>query len=185
MLPVRHNITQEEVAAKSPTLAGIFAAKTSDGLDRVVEQLTYGLQTAEGQPSTGDPSRLHSQEVGDHIVAMASTPSGSGYWILTPDGSVHCWGDAGFYGSLEAIILSASVVDLAVTPTGYGYWILGADGGIFAFGDARFCGSAGSVRLAAPMVRIVPTPTGSGYWLIASDGRLFAFGDARLLPLRR
>jgi hypothetical protein len=185
MLPVWHNIRQEEVVANSPTLAGIVAAKTSDGLDRVVEQLTYRLRTAEGQPSTGDPSQLNTQDVGDHIVAMASTPSGYGYWILTSSGSVHCWGDAGFYGSLEAIILNAPVVDLVATPTGYGYWILGADGGIFAFGDARFYGSAGSVRLAAPMVRMVKTPTGGGYWLIASDGRLFAFGDARLFPLRR
>lgn len=108
---------------------------------------------------------------------MACTPSAYGYWVLTSDGSMHCGGNAGFFGSLGSITLNVKLVDFRPSPTGYGYWLLAADGGVFAFGDAAFYGSAGNLRLTAPTVRIVPTPGGSG--------RLFAFGDACLLPLIR
>src|SRR5216683_681793 len=141
VLPVWHDITQEQVASKSPMLAGIVAAKTADGLEHVVDQLTYWLRAAEGRKPTEELSVNSSQDVsaqGEHVVAMVATPTGYGYWVLTSSGEVHRWGDAAFYGSLEGIVLNAPVVDMAASRSGHGYWLLGADGGIFAFGDARF-----------------------------------------------
>jgi hypothetical protein len=33
------------------------------------------------------------------IVAMASTPTGKGYWLVGSDGGIFTFGDAQFYGS--------------------------------------------------------------------------------------
>lgn len=74
-------------------------------------------------------------------VAILSTKSGGGYYIIFADGGVFAYGDADFYGSMGSEILNAPVVDGAITPSGGGYWLLAADGGIFCFGDADFYGS--------------------------------------------
>ena len=75
-------------------------------------------------------------------MALRSTPTGDGYWIVGSDGGVFTFGDAAFYGSLGDVELHAPIVDLEPTPTGRGYWLLGADGGVFTFGDAGFHGAA-------------------------------------------
>ena len=43
ILPVWHNITRDEVAERSPTLAGLFAAQSKDGLEKVVRQLREAM----------------------------------------------------------------------------------------------------------------------------------------------
>jgi hypothetical protein len=111
-------------------------------------------------------------------VAMASTATGKGYWVVTANGDVYAYGDAVPYGSLGAVDLDAPVVGMAATPDGKGYWLAGLDGGVFSFGDARFYGSLGDIRLNQPVIGISSTPTGHGYWMFASDGGVFTFGDA-------
>jgi hypothetical protein len=113
------------------------------------------------------------------FVAMASTPSGNGYWEVASDGGVFTLGGAPFYGSMGGKPLNAPIVGMAVTHDGGGYWLVGADGGVFAFGDAGFYGSAGNLRLAKPVVGMAATADGNGYWLVASDGGVFSYGDAR------
>jgi hypothetical protein len=113
------------------------------------------------------------------FVAMASTPSGNGYWEVASDGGVFTFGGAAFHGSMGGRHLNAPVVGMASTADGGGYWLVGADGGVFAFGDAGFHGSAGNLRLAKPVVGMAATADGGGYWLVASDGGVFAYGDAR------
>ena len=73
-------------------------------------------------------------------VAIASSPSGKGYWLVRSDGGVFAYGDAQFHGSMGGQPLAAPIVDFAATPDGGGYWLLGADGGVFAFGSAPFDG---------------------------------------------
>ena len=114
-------------------------------------------------------------------VAMASTPSGKGYWVAAADGGVFAFGDAGFQGSMGGTSLFAPVVGMAATPDGKGYWLVAADGGVFAFGDAGFQGSMGGKQLTQPVVGMAATPDGKGYWLVAADGGVFAFGDAAFL----
>ena len=75
-------------------------------------------------------------------MAIRSTPSGGGYWIVGSDGGVFTYGDAPFYGSLGDVDLDAPIVDLEPTPDGGGYWLLGKDGGVFTFGNASFYGAA-------------------------------------------
>ena len=43
ILPVWHNITRDEVAERSPTLAGRLAAQSKDGLEKVVRQLREAM----------------------------------------------------------------------------------------------------------------------------------------------
>jgi hypothetical protein len=79
---------------------------------------------------------------GGGAMALRSTPSGDGYWIVGADGGVFTFGDAPFLGSLGDVELDAEIVDMEPTPTGAGYWLLGADGGVFTFGDATYYGNA-------------------------------------------
>ncbi|MGH9062817.1 MAG: right-handed parallel beta-helix repeat-containing protein [Acidimicrobiales bacterium] len=127
------------------------------------------------------------------VVGMAATPyvpgpggqaspAGQGYWEVAADGGIFTFGDAGFYGSMGAKHLNASVVGMAATPPtsrgGHGYWEVASDGGIFTFGDAGFYGSMGGKHLNASVVGMAATPDGHGYWEVASDGGVFTFGDA-------
>ena len=130
------------------------------------------------------------------VVAMAATPDGKGYWLVTQDGTVYSFGDAKFYGSTYTLgltglsgrhPLSAPIVGITSTPTGGGYWLVGKDGGIFSFGDAKFYGNtysdgltglSGTHPLSAPIVGMATTPNGAGYWLVGADGGIFNFGDA-------
>ena len=109
---------------------------------------------------------------------MASTPSGSGYWLVASDGGIFSYGDATFYGSTGGIHLNQPIVGMASTPSGKGYWLVASDGGIFSYGDATFYGSTGGIHLNKPIVGMASTPSGNGYWLVASDGGIFSYGDA-------
>jgi hypothetical protein len=110
--------------------------------------------------------------------AMVATADGGGYWLVSANGGVFAFGDAGFYDSMAGRPLSAPIVGMAATPDGRGYWLVASDGGVFAFGDAGFYGSMGGQPLNRPIVGMAATPDGRGYWLVASDGGIFAFGDA-------
>jgi hypothetical protein len=149
-------------AGASPPSAGLFAG---GGVSGFGDAPTYGsfAGTTMSAPA----------------VAMASTPTGQGYWVAGADGGVFAFGDAGYYGSTGSLALYAPIVGMAATPDGEGYWLVAQDGGIFAFGDASFYGSMGGTPLNRPIVGMAVTPNGLGYWLVASDGGIFAFGNAQ------
>ena len=128
-----------------------------------------GVQLPAGQASAASASG---------VVSVATTPSGNGWWDVTPAGDVYTFGDAGFHGSIGGAHLNQPIVGIASTPSGQGYWLVATDGGIFSFGDAGFHGSTGAIRLNQPIMAMASTPSGQGYWLVASDGGLFTFGDA-------
>jgi hypothetical protein len=109
------------------------------------------------------------------IVAVAPTPDGKGYYLVSGDGVVSVSGDARFHGDAAGEPLNAPIVAIAVDPATGGYWLLGADGGVFSY-DAPFFGSTGSERLHAPAVGLEATPDGRGYRFVASDGGIFDFG---------
>jgi hypothetical protein len=90
-----------------------------------------------------------------HTVQLVPTPSGKGYWLVSADGSVFAFGDAGYYGSMIGKHVNAEIVQMIATPTGHGYWLLARDGGIFTFGDAKFLGSAGALPLRQPITQLV------------------------------
>jgi hypothetical protein len=69
---------------------------------------------------------------------MASTPKGTGYWLLAADGGIFGFGDAAYHGSPTGTGLCElpRAVGMAATATGKGYWVLAADGSVSPFGDA-------------------------------------------------
>ncbi|MHB8467418.1 MAG: TolB family protein, partial [Acidimicrobiales bacterium] len=145
--------------------------------------------TAPGPPPTstasadvvafGDAAAVGSTGIlNQPIVALAASPSGNGYWVVSSDGGIFGFGDAHYYGSAGGIILNQPIVGFAPTPDGGGYWFVASDGGVFRYGDAGFFGSTGGMHLNQPIVGMAATPSGNGYWLVARDGGIFAFGDA-------
>ncbi len=111
-------------------------------------------------------------------AAIAPTPDGKGYWVVSPSGRVDAFGDA------HAFALSATpsggVVTIASTPDGQGYWLATATGQVVTAGDAPDEGSPQSqgLKLAGGIVNMAPTPDGKGYWMLGSDGGVMTFGDA-------
>ncbi len=138
-------------------------------------QLGAGASGTTGAQYHGSPAG----HVSAPIVAIASTPSGNGYWLAGADGSVYAYGGAPFRGSMWGHPLTQPIVGMAPTRSGNGYWLVARDGGIFSFGDAAFYGSTGGMRLDQPIVGMAATRSGRGYWMVASDGGVFSFGDAR------
>jgi hypothetical protein len=158
-------------------LVGLTPAAASAGVPAAEPYVVYWpeqfgdavtCQGAIGLPETAEQP----------VVAMATTPSGLGYWLAAADGGVFTCGDAGFYGSEGGKPLAQPIVAMAATPSGKGYWLVAADGGVFSFGDAGFYGSQSGKPLDAPVVDVAATPSGKGYWLVAADGGVFSFGDA-------
>ena len=111
-------------------------------------------------------------------VGAAGTPTGTGYWTVTPSGKVMAVLAAVHRGDMDGRHLDRPMVGIGSSATGNGYWLIAGDGGIFSFGDAPFLGSTGGIRLEQPVVGISPTSTGRGYWMVAADGGIFSFGDA-------
>jgi hypothetical protein len=132
------------------------------------------LRSAAGLQVGAAPARTSLS--GDRAVAMATTPSGNGYWIAGASGKAAARGGAASLGSVSG--LTRPVVGIAALPSGDGYWMTAGDGGVFSFGAAEFYGSTGDIRLNKPVVAMAATPTGRGYWFVASDGGIFSFGDA-------
>ena len=76
---------------------------------------------------------------------IASTPSGNGYWVCKPDGSIWSYGDAQYLNGLNYPTQLLSPGDQATGFAAYpgpkqGYWISTATGAVFAFGAAGYHG---------------------------------------------
>ncbi|MGI8684474.1 MAG: N-acetylmuramoyl-L-alanine amidase [Acidimicrobiales bacterium] len=113
-------------------------------------------------------------------AAIASTPSGRGYWALGEGGRILASGDAQGFGSPElSALLGPAVKAVAIepTPTGLGYWVAEESGRISNYGDAPALGSSAG----GPVVGMAATATGRGYWVATADGRVSAHGDAAAL----
>jgi len=151
--------------------------------------------SAASDPTKCPPNVVDRQHPTGQCFAIASTPTGRGYWILNGDkGAIYRFGDAGAYGdpatlhageSREFLPTGEAIVS---TPTGHGYWVLESGlsgaGAVEHFGDAAFFGD--TVHLAETThrgfngvpVALAATRDGKGYWEVHSDGGVFGFGDA-------
>jgi beta-lactamase class A len=123
---------------------------------------------------------LAGQAINQPVVGITATPDNGGYWLLTRDGGIYTYGDAGFSGSVGNTVLNEPMVGMAADNQTLGYWTVASDGGVFSF-NSPFHGSTGNLTLNKPIVGMAATPDGGGYWLVASDGGIFAFGDAPFL----
>ncbi len=135
--------------------------------DRVGEPIPFGAARYHGAP----PQLVRREQ----LVAMASTPDGRGYWLVSAHGTVYAYGDARNHGSAKTRSL---VVSIAATSNGNGYWLALSDGIVESFGDAHKYGSAYGHHPRVYIVAMVPTPDDGGYWLAAANGSVYPFGDA-------
>jgi hypothetical protein len=109
-------------------------------------------------------------------VDIASSPTGSGYLLVTGRGRVLAFGDAVARGGTAN--LDRSIARIATRPDGRGYWLVSRRGRVFAFGKASHFGGAHGEMTEDRVVDIAATPTGLGYWIFTRSGRVLAFGDA-------
>jgi subtilase family serine protease len=104
----------------------------------------------------------------------------TGFWMVSSDGGVFDFGNAGYHGSLPARnVHLTDIVAIAPVPGGGGYWMVGKDGRVYYFGTAgHFGGLSGPAAQADDIVAMAPTPNGRGYWLVSASGKVFPFGHA-------
>jgi Beta-lactamase enzyme family len=164
--------------ARSPRATGRKRAQEAAVLAPTLIDSTIVPPNSVAAFGTAPLGGLAGTTLAEPLVGMATTPSGSGYYLVARDGGVFAFGAASFQGSTGNLHLNQPIVGMAVDPTTTGgYWLVGADGGVFAF-NAPFLGSAAGLALQSPIVGVAATPDGGGYWLVAADGGIFAFGDA-------
>jgi hypothetical protein len=114
---------------------------------------------------------------GRHVVGIASTGTGHGYWLAVDDGRVQPFGDAADFGGL-APGAGEHVVAMSGTPDHAGYWLLSDAGRVAAFGSAQSWGDLRDDPPAAPVVALAPHPGGEGYWVLDRAGDVHPFGMA-------
>lgn len=83
---------------------------------------------------------------------IASTPSGNGYWVVLPNGSVYSYGDANYYGGCNPGASSPMpaghiATGFAVHPSGKGYWISTDFAGVYSFGQAVYHGAPNATAI--------------------------------------
>jgi hypothetical protein len=157
--------------AGAPAPVASRAAQEHGGPFKDGGVLHYGAAPFLGSPTAA--------AVAAPVVAMASTPDGRGYWLVSADGEVWSYGDARYFGGAGLQQLAAPIVTMVATADGHGYWLVAADGDVFSFGDAVSYGPFRPLAAPAPVVGLARTPDGRGYWMVTSHGDVYSFGDAR------
>ncbi|HVG48287.1 MAG TPA: phosphatidylinositol-specific phospholipase C [Rubellimicrobium sp.] len=120
-------------------------------------------------------------------IAIAARENGTGYYLLTLDGSVYAYGDtdnkAGQGVPRDTRAASISVKPTSVSPSGLGYWVLADNGIVRAYNATSYGRIESGTNLQA--LSLVATPDARGYWILASNGRIHAFGSAENFGDRR
>lgn len=126
------------------------------------------------------------------VFWIALTSDGEGYWVFRGDGSVTCYGTAGFYGSPKDLGIGTTGgrhprggywQAICPTSTNLGYWCIAVDGRIRAFGDAVAEGFPSTVPgftfSTSVFISGANSLVGSNGVLVAStDGTVYALGTA-------
>jgi hypothetical protein len=107
-------------------------------------------------------------------TAMARTADGSGYFVLSEEGTIQAFGSATYAGRPFGGFVGEAWVDVATTPSGY--WALSARGLITSHGNAPFVGGLRDLVLSDPFVAFTTTPAGTGGWALTTGGSVFSFG---------
>ncbi|HTW09925.1 MAG TPA: hypothetical protein VME46_20650 [Acidimicrobiales bacterium] len=174
-LPVIH-------IAPTPDGKGYWLLSMDGGVFSFGDARYFGA--ADQRDPRGPPGGDNVAPLGAPAMSMATTPTGSGYWLVGDNGTVVGFGAARSYGSVAASALGRQeIVAIAATPDGHGYWLTSTSGHVYAFGDAVNVGDcsrrgSGCEHLNSPVGSMMATPDGRGYWLFGTDGGVFAFGDA-------
>ncbi|HUY06843.1 MAG TPA: Ig domain-containing protein [Acidimicrobiales bacterium] len=110
------------------------------------------------------------------VVAVASSPTGSGSWCVTRAGEVFSIGAVAGFGEIPSRLAQNGVVGIASNSYGTGYWIVTRRGRVFGFGAAKTFGSLHRGARASAVVAITRS-NGNGYYLLQRSGRVTGFGS--------
>ena len=142
---------------------------------RRVAATGWSAPTVASSPSVTPTSTAPSVGSASPIVAIASTPTGRGYWLLGQDGGVFAFGDASFEGAATSFDHQAPLVGMAPTPraTATTCWAPTAACSPSATrtSTVRTIGHHISTAIAVPR-------NGRGYEVATIDGSIFGFGGA-------
>src|SRR4051794_8474928 len=108
------------ITAGGALLGGLLAGDESGGTP--APALPEGAVVA-----VGDAPPIVGPDVED-LVAMASSPTGAGWWATSSEGVVRTAGDAIDAGGVASSTrLNRPIVGMAAPPTGGGYWLVASD----------------------------------------------------------
>ena len=139
--------------------------------------LKTGRWCARGRPPV--TALWWAEALSDHVVGMAATPDGRGYWLVTSGGSgLRVRRRASTTVSVPGSHPAAPMVGMAATPDGRGYWLAASNGAVYAFGDAHYYGSEPASKLSSAIVGIAGSAERQGLLAGAKNGGVFAFGQA-------
>jgi hypothetical protein len=167
-------------AAPSPPTPGYWLVGADGGVFSFGAPF-YGSGTTPPGPCGFSPQPPSTLNAALGCAAIASTPSGNGYWLLNAYRWATAFGQAGQPDQTGCTGLNGakgSWTGIASSPTGNGFFLASANGAVVGCGDAVTFGGLTSETLNAPVVGMAATPDGKGYWLVASDGGVFSFGTA-------
>lgn len=128
------------VQYSSPTVDAALAVDLSVVFDDALNLFDVAEHSQPGpQPDPPAPAR----NLNKPVVAIVSTHTGGGYWLVAADGGVFAYGDAAPFNPdpIPDEVLARPIVAAASTPDGRGLWLTGADGGVFTLGTAPYKGS--------------------------------------------
>ena len=168
------------VATPAPTSPGYWLAGADGGVFSF-DAPFYGSGSAPAGPCTFSPQPPSTRDAALGCGAIATTPTGGGYWLLNVFRFPSAFGTAASPDQSGCTGLNGAKGDwtgMASSPTGDGFFLASSNGAVAGCGDAVPLGGAEAETLAAPVVGMAATVDGGGYWLVASDGGVFAFGDA-------
>jgi len=180
LLALNGQVSARGDARKQPT---IKAPSGTTPVGIALDQATGGYWVAYANGAVAGSNAkvlgsLTSTPHGGQVVSIATTPDGTGYYLLTSTGDVFGYGHAPLFGA--PIALPAGVMATAITATtdGLGYYVLSSDGTVTPYGDAQLF-APGRLAASTPAVAIATTTDGLGYWVATKGGAVFSFGDAR------
>ena len=123
---------------------------------------------------------------GGHVpVAIVSTPTGKGYYILEKDGGIASKGDAVFHGAgrnADEHTWTGMALSLDDSGAVNGYWTMTTDGTLYPYGDAQrygFTGPDSLIHLShAQVAGFAPVPGGQGFAILQGDGQVTVFPNS-------
>ena len=95
---------------------------------------------------------LHAHRQRAHVVGIAATPGGRGYWVVASDGRVFSFGTARADHPVGPVA-TGSIVGIVTAPAGIGYYLVARDGEVFSYGSALALAPV-AVRPSDPVVAI-------------------------------
>ncbi len=170
-------------AAPPPTTPGYWLAGADGGVFSFKAPF-YGSGVIPGGPCNFSPQPPSLLNGAFGCRAIASTPSGNGYWLLNAYRFPTAFSQAAppvqtGPGCTSLNGAKGVWTGIASSPTGNGFFMASSNGAVVGCGDAVPSGGLSVENLNAPVVGIAATGDGKGYWMVGSDGGVFAFGTAR------